>query len=179
MAPPQSESEAALVDGDPPRDDDRTTDEDRPDSAAPGSGRRRRGRRAVFEWIFVIILAVGGALLIRTFVVQTFSVPSSSMFPTLQIGDRILVEKLPGLAHSIGRGDVVVFHKVPADQDGEGPEDLVKRVIGLPGDRIRSVGDTIYVDGKPLREPYLDLSAVSPQGPCAEAAFDIPRQYSE
>ena len=49
------------------------------------------------------------------------------MFPTLQIGDRILVNRIPGLAHSIHRGDVIVFHKVPADHDGAGPEDLVKR----------------------------------------------------
>ncbi len=145
----------------------------------PSGGSRRTSRRPVrvaAEWLVVIALAIGGALLIRTYVVQTFSVPSSSMFPTLQIGDRILVDRIPGLAHAIHRGDIIVFHKVPADHDGAGPEDLVKRVIGLPGETISSTGDTVLINGKPLREPWLpNLDAVSTQGACAEAGYDIPR----
>ncbi len=138
--------------------------------------RKRSPRQAITEWAIVIVLAVGGALFIRTFIVQTFSVPSSSMYPTLQIGDRILVDRIPGLAHSIHRGDIIVFHKVPADKDGQGPEDLVKRVIGMPGETISSVGDTVLINGKPLREPWLpNLNAVSPQGACAQAAYDIPK----
>jgi signal peptidase I len=141
------------------------------------SHRRRRPLRIAGEWAIVIVLAVGGALLIRAFVIQTFSVPSSSMYPTLQIGDRILVDRIPGLAHSIHRGDVIVFHKVPADQNGAGPEDLVKRVIGLPGETISSVGDTILINGKPLAEPWLHLSAISPQGACAQDSFGIPTTF--
>jgi signal peptidase I len=146
-------------------------------TAAPRTVRqRRRPIQVAGEWLVVIVLAVGGALLIRAFIVQTFSVPSSSMYPTLQIGDRILVNKIPGLARSIHRGDIIVFHKVPADKDGQGPEDLVKRVIGMPGETISSVGDTVLINGKPLREPWLpNLDAVSPQGACAQPAYDIPK----
>jgi signal peptidase I len=157
------------VDGRPETDPDPTEE--------PSKPTRSRARRIVGEWALVIVLAVGGALLIRTFVVQTFSVPSSSMYPTLQIGDRILVDRIPGLDHSIERGDVIVFHKVPADKDGSGPEDLVKRVIGLPGETISSVGDTVLIDGKPLAEPWLHLNAVSPQGACGQNAFNIPDTY--
>ncbi|HWD24935.1 MAG TPA: signal peptidase I [Acidimicrobiales bacterium] len=144
----------------------------------PGKAPRPRFR-VVAEWLAVALLAICGALVIRTWVVQTFSVPSSSMYPTLQIGDRILVDRIPGLAHSIHRGDVIVFHKVPADHDGKGPEDLVKRVIGLPGERISSVGDTIYINGTKIAQPWLHLDAVSPQGACrSPSPFDIPKSYS-
>jgi signal peptidase I len=137
----------------------------------------RRGARQIAEWCVIVALAVGAAVLIRTYVVQTFSVPSSSMYPTLQIGDRILVDRIPGLAHAIHRGDVIVFHKVPADHDGPSSEDLVKRVIGLPGERISAVGDTILINGNPIAEPWLHLDAVSPQGACAENAFVPPGSF--
>jgi signal peptidase I len=162
----------AATEGGATVDDESPTDS----GASEPQSRRPRGRVAI-EWALVVVLAVGGALFVRAFVVQTFSVPSSSMYPTLQIGDRILVDRIPGLAHAIHRGDVVVFHKVPADHDGAGPEDLVKRVIGLPGETISSVGDTVLIDGKPIREPWLHLDAVSPQGACAQSAFDIPPTY--
>jgi signal peptidase I len=171
MIPPISESEEAP----PPQDSTPLLDAV---SQPPVGKRRGRPIRVATEWLVVVVLAVGGAILLRSFVVQTFSVPSSSMYPTLQIGDRILVDRIPGLAHSIHRGDIIVFHKVPTDQGGTGPEDLVKRVIGLPGDRISSVGDTIYIKGKPLAEPWLHLDAVSAEGACAQSAFDIPKQYS-
>jgi signal peptidase I len=171
MIPPISESEEIL----PPQESTPPLDAASP----PPVGKHRRPPiRVATEWLVVVVLAVGGALLLRSFVVQTFSVPSSSMYPTLQIGDRILVDRIPGLAHSIRRGDIIVFHKVPEDQNGDGPEDLVKRVIGLPGDRVSSVGDTVYINGRPLAEPWLHLDAVSPEGACAQSAFDIPKQYS-
>jgi signal peptidase I len=163
----------AATEGDATTAEDRTPD----DTAAPSHRRHRRSARVAVEWGLVAAVAVIGALLIRSFVVQTFSVPSSSMYPTLQIGDRILVDRLPGLAHRIHRGDIVVFHKVPADHDGGGPEDLVKRVIGLPGETITSVGDTVLINGKPIREPWLHLNAVSSQGSCAQSAFNIPPTY--
>jgi signal peptidase I len=146
---------------------------------APARGdRSSRARRLLLEWGTVAVVAVVGAFLIRSFVVETFSVPSSSMYPTLQIGDRIAVDRLPGLAHAIHRGDVIVFHRVPADHDAQSGADLVKRVIGLPGETIASRGDTIYVDHRPVAEPWLHLDAVSPQGACAQSAFDIPATYA-
>ena len=83
----------------------------------------------------MVVVAVLVAVLLRAFVVQTFYIPSGSMEPTLQIGDRILVNKLSYHLHGVDRGDIVVFSRPPAENCG-GPEvnDLVKRVIGLPGD---------------------------------------------
>ena len=85
----------------------------------------------------MVVVALAAALLLRTFVVQTFYIPSGSMEPTLQVGDRILVDKLSYHLHGVDRGNIVVFRR-PADENCGGPPvaDLVKRVIGLPGETI-------------------------------------------
>jgi len=104
----------------------------------------------------VVVGAVVVALLIKTFVVQAFRIPSDSMVPTLLDGDRVLVNKLSYDAHDINRGDVVVFERppgLPASPDD--PDDLIKRVIGLPGERIEARDGIVIVDGRELREPYL------------------------
>ncbi len=110
----------------------------------------RAHRRGAIEWLGVLVVAALVAIGLRSFVVQTFYVPSGSMLPTLQIGDRILVEKIYGPIH---RGDILVFRRVPADHTLDA--DLVKRVIGLPGETISSRNGTIYINGKPLSEPWL------------------------
>jgi len=104
----------------------------------------------------VIVVAVLVSLLIRTFVFQTFYIPSGSMEPTLQIGDRIVVSKLSVELGTIHIGDILVFRAPPAvrTQCGDNVADLVKRVIGLPGDHLTSKGNTIYVNGKPLKQPW-------------------------
>jgi signal peptidase I len=112
--------------------------------------------RWVKEAVIVVVVAVLVAVLLRAFVVQTFFIPSGSMEPTLQIGDRILVNKLSYHLHSVDRGDIVVFSRPPTENCG-GPEvnDLVKRVIALPGDVISLSGGNVYIDGKRLDESWL------------------------
>ena len=94
--------------------------------------------------VVALLLAVG----VRTFVAQMFFIPSGSMLPTLQVGDRIVVDKLSYHLHSVERGDIVVFHRPPLEQAAYA--DLVKRVIGLPGDTVASVDGRITIDGKVL-----------------------------
>ncbi len=96
------------------------------------------------------------AMFIITFTVQPFRIPSASMVPTLLVGDFLLVDKqtadrdLPPLAPgTIHRGDVVVFH-FPSNPSVH----LVKRVIGLPGERLRMHDDQVFINGKSLDEPY-------------------------
>ena len=72
--------------------------------------------------------------------VQTFFIPSASMEPTLMIGDRILVDKVSYHLHAVHRGDIVVFATPPGEDAGPEVKDLVKRVIGLPGETISSAG---------------------------------------
>jgi signal peptidase I len=118
----------------------------------------RSGRGAGWwaaEWLGVILVAVLLAIGVRTYVVQTFYIPSGSMEPTLDIGDRILVFKLAYRFTSPAIGDVVVFKAPPTEHCGDpGVTDLVKRIIGIPGDRLSSVDNTILVNGKPLDQSW-------------------------
>jgi signal peptidase I len=128
--------------------------------ASPGPGRHvrppSRSRRWATETFVVVAVAVVIAILMRTFIVATYSIPSGSMEPTLQIGDRILVDKLSYDLHGIGRGDIVVF-STPKDEHCAGPPvaNLVKRVIGLPGETISLAGGQVEINGKLLPEPWL------------------------
>jgi signal peptidase I len=111
------------------------------------------------EILVVVLVALAVALLLRVFVVQTFFIPSGSMEPTLQVGDRILVNKLSYHLHGVGRGDIVVFSRPPAENCG-GTEvnDLVKRVIGMPGESISLSHGHVVIDGKVLNESWLPSS---------------------
>jgi len=122
---------------------------------ATAGARIRRRRRWIVEWTVVLLVAVGLALGVRAYVAQTYFIPSASMQPTLLIGDRILVDKLSYRLHGVGRGDIVVFATPPKETAQPGINDLVKRVIGLPGEVISSKGGRVYINEKPLREPYL------------------------
>jgi signal peptidase I len=129
------------------------------ETAPPVPPAKPRPTRWITEAIIVILVAILVAVLLRAFVVQTFYIPSGSMEPTLQIGDRILVNKLSYHLHGVDRGDIVVFSRPPTENCG-GPEvnDLVKRVIGLPGDILSASGGYVYVDGKRLNETWLPAS---------------------
>jgi signal peptidase I len=124
------------------------------DTPPIGLGRRRR--RVATEWLVVLVAALLLALGIRAYAVQAFFIPSASMEPTLNIGDRLLVDKALFDYHHLKEGDIIVFHQPPADTMCGPPEtDLVKRVIGLPGQSIYSLGNNVYVDGHRLTESYL------------------------
>jgi signal peptidase I len=111
----------------------------------------RHRRRVVIEWIIIVVVAVLASILVRTFVFETYYIPSASMEPTLLIGDRIIVNKLAVDFGTIHTGDIIVFKAPPAENCGTKVDDLVKRVIGVPGDHLTSKGNTIYINGKPLK----------------------------
>jgi len=129
------------------------TSEDSSDPTPPKKPSKPR-RRALIEWTAIIVIAVLVSFLLRTFAFQTFFIPSGSMEPTLQIGDRIIVNKLAVTWGTIHVGDIVVFKAPPAENCGEPVTDLVKRVIGVPGDSLKSKGNTIYVNNRPLDETW-------------------------
>jgi signal peptidase I len=134
----------------------------------------------VREIFLVVAFALAVALVLRLFVVQTFFIPSGSMEPTLQIGDRILVDKLAYHIHSVHRGDIVVFTRPTDENCGGAPvNDLVKRVIGLPGETISLAGGYVYINGKKLDETWLpaSVSGVTRPGP-PEAPADGFQQYN-
>ncbi len=142
---------------------------------------KRTGLGAVWEQISTLVLAIAIALGIRAFIIEPYRIPSGSMFPTLLVGDHLFVNKfiygmkvpfgesrLPGLREP-QRGDVVVFtvakqggQTYPADRRPKLPtEQFVKRIIGLPGDRIELKNDLVFVNGErvertPLPEDFVD-----------------------
>ena len=136
---------------DPPEEDGLDGGGERPPPGRP----RWSSRRRAIEWLVIAAVAVCVALVIRVYVVQTFDIPSPSMTPTLKVGDRILVNKLAYRFHGVGRGDIIVFRRPPAEDCGTPVTDLVKRVIGLPGETIWDKNGTMYIDGKVLAQPWL------------------------
>ncbi len=116
------------------------------------------------EWMKAIVVAVLLAGGIRYFIFAPIIVDGYSMMPTLHNHERMIVNKL---AYKIGmphRFDIIVFH-------AEEGRDYIKRVIGLPGDRIEYKNDTLYINGKPYKEPYLDeyKKQLSDGGPLTES----------
>jgi len=166
-----------------------------------GAGRSKSSPGSVLrELPFLIVIALALALVIKAFLVQAFYIPSGSMENTLRVGDRVLVNKVVYHVRDIERGDVVVFNGLdsftPEVQVSEptnpvtrvlrslasglgvgppGERDFIKRVIGVPGDRVRCCDEDgrVRVNGVALREPYLfpgdrpsdvDFDTVVPQG---------------
>lgn len=101
------------------------------------------------EYIKAGVVAILLALFIRTYIAQAFKIPSESMVHTLLVGDHLLVNKLVYLFSEPERGDIIVF-QYPQDRS----RDFVKRVIGLPGETLELKNKTIYINGKPIDEPY-------------------------
>ena len=123
--------------------------------------------RTTADWVITIVVAVGAVLAIKQWVVNPYRIPSSSMEPTLhcaepadgcqsRFSDRVLANRFIYHLRDPERGDIVVFETPPAARErcGAGGT-FVKRLIGLPGEVISERNGTVYIDGKPLKEPYL------------------------
>lgn len=104
--------------------------------------------RETKEWVNSILVALVLTLIIRTYVVQAFKIPSGSMIPTLQIGDKLFVNKYLYRFEEPRRGDIIVF-KYPVDPK----KDFIKRLVGLSGDEVEIRDGKIYVNGRVLDDP--------------------------
>ena len=141
---------------------------------------RRSALAIVREYVGLAIVAVVLAFLIRTFLGLAFYIPSASMYPTLKVNDRVVVSRLSYRLHDPHRGDIIVFDnpnivtKEPSlpvrtvrnmlevvgiqhDKD----KNLIKRLIGLPGDTLEGKAGHVYINGKLLIEPYLQPSVTT------------------
>lgn len=126
----------------------------------------KKGKSVLREYTEALIIALLLALFIRTFIVQAFKIPSSSMVPTLLVGDHLLVSKfyygikIPFSGetlvpwHSPKRGDVIVF-KFPKDRS----IDYIKRVIGVPGDTIKIKNKQIYINDQAIEDPHAHFTS--------------------
>lgn len=141
-----------------------------PEPAAVATRTRTRRRRleqwfgpkgaGAVEWVIVIAGAVVLALVVKFFLLQAFYIPSRSMYPTLANGDRVLVNKLSYKLHDVNRGDIIVFERPPSEATSDIP-DLIKRVIGLPGDAVSFDGGSVFINGEKLPESYLPVGTVT------------------
>ena len=106
----------------------------------------------------MVILIVAFALVfgfVRPFILEAFWIPSKSMVPTLEVGDRVFVNKFIYHFHPPERHDIIVFRNAEGSAEG-GQEDLIKRVVGVPGDEISVQDGTLFVNGERQEEPYVN-----------------------
>jgi signal peptidase I len=137
------------------------------------SKQRKSATGSLVELVSIVAVALGLALGIQAFIVKPFRIPSESMEPTLDVGQRVLVDRVSKHFSGFHRGQIVVFKPpVGADEDRCGvpktsdepcpkptPQrsdtNFIKRIVGVPGDRLSVVAGHVYIDGKPLKEPYI------------------------
>lgn len=150
-----------------------------PTPAPDDSDPPEKQRSFLAELPILVLVALVVAVLIKTFLVQAFWIPSGSMIPTLEINDRVMVNKLAYVIGEPQRGDIVVFdspfavdpvnESVPTKvrrtileslgvSTAAVPDDLIKRVIGLPGETLEIRNNHVLIDGEPIDEPYLEPS---------------------
>jgi len=146
------------------------------------------------ELPWLLVLAILIAFVVKTFGAQLFYIPSASMEPQLNPGDRVLVSKVSYDLHTIHRGDIVVFEapgRTVANRSNvvvkvvrgimqaigvaqPSTEDYIKRVIALPGERVETRNGEIWINGKPLEEPYLSGRARENPGPAITTPVTVP-----
>lgn len=121
------------------------------------------------DWIVVVVIALGAAMFVRVWILQQYYISGPSMEPTLQQNNRVLVNKLSYRFGEPERGDIIVFDRQTRSENGGKVlhDDLIKRVIGLPGETVEIKNCELLVDGAVLAEPYLggdDASGVACSG---------------
>ncbi len=124
------------------------------EKSGPSAVASKPGLRSLAEWAVVVLCAVVISVLVRQFLFQAFYIESGSMESTLVPDDRVLVNRLSYKWTEHSRGDVVVFSRLPNEPGTT--RDLIKRIIGLPGDEVEGRDGVIYINGVRLDEPYID-----------------------
>lgn len=115
-----------------------------------------KSESAWLEAVKTIGLSAVLAFGIRTFVAEARYIPSGSMLPTLQINDRLIIDKVTYNFRSPQRGDIVVFSPTETLEKQNFHDAFIKRVIGIPGDKVEVKGGRVYVNDQPLREKYIE-----------------------
>ena len=150
--------------------------------------KEKSGQNSLVELVMIVAIALALALGIQAFLVKPFRIPSESMVPTLQIGQRVLVDRVSFKFGEPDRGDIVVFKPpvgqpstcgVPRASDQPCPRgtpeksdtNFIKRVVGLPGDRLKVLEGHVYINGRRQKESY---ARIDPE--CATC--NLPREIT-
>jgi signal peptidase I len=112
-------------------------------------------RKELIEWIKTIVVAVVIALVITNFIARPTLVKGYSMYPTLDQYDYLIINKIPYMIHEPERGDIVVFKSHLKTLEGK-EKDLIKRIIGIPGDHVQVTEGKVFVNEEELEEPYIN-----------------------
>jgi signal peptidase I len=142
--------------------------------------KERTARGSLLELVTIVAVALGLALGIQAFLVKPFRIPSESMVPTLDIGQRVLVDRVTKNFSDYDRGDVLVFKPpagadtnacgvrhssrspCPEPTDGQSDTNFIKRVVAVEGDRLSVRGGRVFINGTPQQEPYARLDDACP-----------------
>lgn len=138
------------------------------DSKSPIPTSKNPQPAAENPWVEALkTIAISGilALGIRTFVAEARYIPSESMLPTLEVNDRLIIDKLGYMFKEPRRGDVVVFKPTATLEKQNFKDAFIKRVIGLPGDTVQVKGGVVYVNDRPLKEQYIEEQPNYEYGP--------------
>ena len=153
-------------------------------------GKEQSKTGSLIELVTIVAVALGLALGIQAFLVKPFRIPSESMVPQLAVGQRVLVDRVSGRFSDPGRGDVVVFKPPKGADDGRcgtsnsstmpcgrptkerSETNFIKRVVGLPGERLKVVKNQVYINGVRQEEPFINKGT-----PCAELC-NMPEQIT-
>ncbi len=131
----------------------------------PNKNQQNASENSWLEGLKTIGLSVVLALGIRTFVAEARYIPSGSMLPTLQINDRLIVDKISYHFQSPGRGDIVVFSPTDTLKQQNFKDAFIKRIIGIPGDKVEVKDGKVYVNNQPLPENYIEEAPDYQYGP--------------
>ncbi len=148
MASNPDRAESNPIEPVPSRPDQSPSDQ----SSAPSSSGQSWWIEALQTVGISIVLALG----VRTLVAEARYIPSGSMLPTLEINDRLIIEKISYHFHDPNRGDIVVFHPPAAAGEQFAKTAFIKRVVGLPGETVEVKNGSVYINGSPLTEGYIE-----------------------
>ncbi len=137
----------------------------RVENPAPNDKPQLKEENPWFEGLKTIGLSAILAIGIRQFVAEARYIPSGSMLPTLQINDRLIVDKLSYRFNTPQRGDIVVFSPTSTLEKQNFHDAFIKRVIGLPGDKVEVKGGRVFVNDQALRENYIEEDPQYQWGP--------------
>ncbi len=123
-------------------------------------------KKATFKWVKTLGVGVLVAIFLKVLFFSTYVVDGESMYPTLHNGDLVVIRKFGVTEHTLERGDIIVFHR-------NEEEDYVKRIIGVPGDKIEFEEDILFVNGERQEEPYLDAYQAEHSGQLVTGTFSL------
>ncbi|UTH14970.1 signal peptidase I [Macrococcus equipercicus] len=123
-------------------------------------------KKEIKEWLIALLVALSVYFLITNFLMVIYTISGDSMFPTFKDKEKVIVSKISKTLNHIDRGDVIVFHANRED-------DYIKRLVGLPGDKVVYKDDVLYINGRKVEEEYLDENKIAKKGELLTENFTV------